>query len=348
MLPIRSINKVATEEDILKEIETYKHEKKVETLCNDLITKYNLEMTLTHVEFTQFGKKAVFYFIAPARVDFRDLVKDLVNELKMRIELRQISVRDRSASVGGIGPCGRELCCSSFLSKYGAVNVKMAKNQDLTINYSKLNGVCGQLKCCLQYEDEVYAEKRKKLPEEGAVIETYTGEIGVVRRLNILSEQFDILTTSGVIKRFVVEEFKDYRDDFKMPEQFDHITDETKTINGLERSTNLKEKNKEHDRVKAENRGKEFAKKAFTEIFGAETLDYSLPEVAELLSSKAVPMKNLEEELPAHINKDEDFEDLEPQTQPQKTNPQNNNNNHNHNRNNNTTNRNNNRNHNRR
>jgi cell fate regulator YaaT (PSP1 superfamily) len=174
MLPVRSISKVATNDDIDRDKEAYRQQKNAENICNDLIEEFRLDMQLTHVEFTSFGKKAVFYFIAPARVDFRDLVKDMVGKLKMRIELRQISVRDRSASIGGIGPCGRELCCSSFLTKYGNVGIKMAKNQDLTLNLSKLNCVCGQLKCCQQYEDDVNREKSSRLPKEGDIITTYT------------------------------------------------------------------------------------------------------------------------------------------------------------------------------
>src|SRR5690606_38089141 len=233
MLPLRSINKIATEEDIRLEKENYKRQKEVETLCQNLIDKHNLDMNLTHVEFTQFGKKAVFYFVAPARVDFRGLVKDLVSELKLRIELRQISVRDRSASIGSVGPCGRELCCSSFLSRYGNVSVKMAKNQNLTLNYSKLNGVCGQLKCCLQYEDEVYAEKRKKLPNEGELVQTLNGDIGEVRRLHLLTEQFDILTIEGRIRRYTVDQFKSLAENSRMPNHFDNISDETSTVIGL-------------------------------------------------------------------------------------------------------------------
>lgn len=235
MLPLRSINKIANEEDIAKEKETYKKQKDTETLCQDLIDKHNLDMNLTHVEFTQFGKKVVFYFVAPARVDFRGLVKDLVSELRLRIELRQISVRDRAASQGALGPCGRELCCSSFLSRYGNVNIKMAKNQNLTLNYSKLNGVCGQLKCCLQYEDEVYDEKRKKLPREGKFIKTTDGERGKVFRLHILSEQFDLLSNNGKIKRYTNNYFAKEIDqqEAKMPNKFDHISDETATVIGL-------------------------------------------------------------------------------------------------------------------
>jgi hypothetical protein len=180
-------------------------------------------------------EKVVFYFVAPARVDFRGLVKDLVSELKLRIELRQISVRDRAASQGALGPCGRELCCSSFLSRYGNVNIKMAKNQNLTLNYSKLNGVCGQLKCCLQYEDEVYDQKRKALPNEGRIIRTRDGEMGKVFRLHLLSEQFDLLTNKGKIKRYTAHYFDKEIDPKRanMPHKFDHLSDETTTVIGL-------------------------------------------------------------------------------------------------------------------
>ncbi|MFN8369673.1 MAG: regulatory iron-sulfur-containing complex subunit RicT [Bacteriovoracaceae bacterium] len=137
MLPLYSISKVATAKDVELQKQHSKREQEAEVYFIELIKKYNLEMELTHLEFTQFGKKAVFYFLAPARVDFRDLVKDLVNKLKMRIELRQISLRDRAAALGGLGPCGRELCCSSFLNQFGNCNIKMAKNQGLNLIPSK-------------------------------------------------------------------------------------------------------------------------------------------------------------------------------------------------------------------
>lgn len=234
MLPIKNIQKVATQEDIDDDLRTYRKQKETETLCLRLIEKYELDMNLTHVEFTQFGKKVVFYFTAPARVDFRDLVKDLVNELKLRIELRQISVRDRSAAIGGIGPCGRLLCCSSFLDKYGNVNIKMAKNQNLTLTFSKLNGVCGQLKCCLQYENDVYYQRRKGLPEEGSMVETLSGDKGKVLRLHLLSEQFDVLTDRGNIKRYSKNQFKQTLGaNYQFPQRFDHISDETSNVIGI-------------------------------------------------------------------------------------------------------------------
>lgn len=287
MLPIRSISKIANDEDIEKDHEAYRQQKSAEIVCNDLIEHYKLDMQLTHVEFTSFGKKAVFYFIAPARVDFRELVKDLVGKLKTRIELRQISVRDRSASIGGIGPCGRELCCSSFLTKYGNVAIKMAKNQDLTLNFSKLNGVCGQLKCCLQYEDEVYKEKRSRLPKEGDIISTYTGEIGRVDRLQLLSEQFVMMTNKGVRKRFVVDLYKETLDKetANFPREFDFISDETHKIIGLDEAAAKKINLFESEVKTYKEKSVQYADDIFESLFGAKSLEYSLPDVKELETS---------------------------------------------------------------
>lgn len=297
MLPIRSIAKVATEEDIVADQEAYRQQKEAENICNDLIEDYKLDMQLTHVEFTSFGKKAVFYFIAPARVDFRDLVKDLVGKLKTRIELRQISVRDRSASIGGIGPCGRELCCSSFLTKYGNVGIKMAKNQDLTLNFSKLNGVCGQLKCCLQYEDDVYREKRSRLPKEGDIISTHTGEIGRVDRLHLLTEQFVMMTNRGVRKRFVVDLYKETLDKetANFPKEFDSISDETHKVIGMDEAETKKIKAFEAEVKTYQTKSKSFAEGIFESLFGEKSLDYSLPEVKEPESDKP-KVKTPEEE----------------------------------------------------
>ena len=298
MLPVRSISKVAMEEDIIKDKDAYHQQKNAENICNDLIEQYQLDMHLTHVEFTSFGKKAVFYFIAPARVDFRDLVKDLVGRLKTRIELRQISVRDRSASVGGLGPCGRELCCSSFLTKYGNVGIKMAKNQDLTLNFSKLNGVCGQLKCCLQYEDEVYREKRSRLPKEGDIISTHTGEIGRVDRLHLLSEQFVMMTNRGVRKRYVVDLYKDTlnKEEANFPREFESVSDETFKVVGLDEAAAKKIKMFEEDVKVHKNQSKNFADTIFESLFGEKTLDYSLPDLAEPEGSVKKHVVNPDEE----------------------------------------------------
>lgn len=298
MLPIRSIAKIADEEDILKDHEAYRQQKSAENICNDLIEKHQLDMLLTHVEFTSFGKKAVFYFIAPARVDFRELVKDLVAKLKTRIELRQISVRDRSAAIGGIGPCGRELCCSSFLTKYGNVGIKMAKNQDLTLNFSKLNGVCGQLKCCLQYEDDVYREKRNHLPKENDIITTHTGETGKVLRLHLLSEQFEILTNKGVKKRYVAELYKEAlnKEEANFPKEFDSVSDETHKVIGLDESQTKKTKAFEAEVKTYREVSKDFAEKTFENLFGEISLGLMLPELQEPESDRPRFIFNPEEE----------------------------------------------------
>lgn len=269
MLPIRTINKIATEEDLIKQAEDYRRQKQFERICLDCIEKYKLDMNLTHVEFTQFGKKAVFYFTAPARVDFRELVKDLVSQLKLRIELRQISLRDRAAAVGGIGPCGRELCCSSFLGKYGNANIKMAKNQNLSLIFNKLNGVCGQLKCCLQYEDEVYFNKRKKLPQEGACIQTRNGDRGRIERLHLLPEQFDMLTEHGTIRRYSISMYdasKILGPDYRLP-QFDHISDETMNVIGLDEEMAYRTKKFEREIEEIKNNVAPYTKLVMEELF---------------------------------------------------------------------------------
>ncbi|MBF0359634.1 MAG: hypothetical protein HQK49_01390 [Oligoflexia bacterium] len=240
MLPVRSIIKPATDKDVVREESYVAKEKDAKDVCNRLVEKLNLNMELTHVEYTQFGKKAVFYFTAPGRVDFRELVKGLVSELKMRIELRQIYIRDRTAAIGGIGPCGRQFCCNSFLEKYGHVNIKMAKTQLLTLTQNKLNGVCGQLKCCMQYEDDVYQDKKLKLPEIGSFIKAKNGDVGKVERLHILIEQFDMVTDKGKRRRYFCTQY-DPNDEhnknsrkLEFPFNFDYIADECGQVIGLE------------------------------------------------------------------------------------------------------------------
>ena len=267
---LKSIKKIATQEDIDLDLENTRKQKETEVICQRLIEKHQLEMNLTHVEFTQFGKKVVFYFNAPARVDFRGLVKDLVSELKLRIELRQISVRDRAASQGALGPCGRELCCSSFLSRYGNVTLKMAKNQNLSLNFSKLNGVCGQLKCCLQYEDEVYSQKRKKLPKENDFIKTHSGHLGKVLRVQILGEQFDLIDKEGVIRRFTAEMFDKSIDKIEMPKRFPGISDQTSSVIGLAEYQEKLSKKFTQERHRASLEALSIAKNEFEKHSGIE------------------------------------------------------------------------------
>lgn len=236
MLPIRSISKIASQEDFDEQKASSVKSKEAWNSGNEVVTKLNLDMNITHVEIIQFGKKMVFYFTAPARVDFRELVKDLVGKLKTRIELRQISVRDRAAALGSIGPCGQMTCCSSFLKNYGSVSIKMAKNQNLALIPSKINGVCGQIKCCIKYEDDVYSEKRKKIPRENSIVQAVNGDIGKVTRLHILAERFDMLTERGIIRRYSSSQFdpdKQLPEGYRFPQDFDSITTELDKVIGL-------------------------------------------------------------------------------------------------------------------
>ena len=233
MLPIRSINKVATDEDIAKQHYGLEQQRSAKALCSHLAFEYGLDMNITHVESVQMGKKIVFYFTAPARIDFRELVKRLVLELKMRIELRQVSVRGRVAALGSVGSCGLATCCSTFLKEHGQVNIKMAKNQNLALIPNKLNGVCGQIKCCVKYEDDVYAEKRSRLPQEGEYLEAINGDKGRVNRIHVLSEQFDMLTTTGHIRRYAQKQFLKERllpKDFAFPRDFESIVNELHSV----------------------------------------------------------------------------------------------------------------------
>lgn len=233
----RPINRAATEEDLIEQREHLHREREADLICKQLIDAHQLDMTLTHVEFLQNGKKGVFYFNAPNRVDFRSLVKDLVGRLRMRVELRQISVRDRTAAIGAIGVCGLQTCCSSFLKNYGSVSIKMAKNQNLALVPTKINGVCGQIKCCMKYEDAVYVEKKKILPKEGSIIETTGGDRGKVYRIHILIEQFEMITDEGRKRRYAVNQYDPNimpPEDYRFPRELPYVQDETHTIIGLE------------------------------------------------------------------------------------------------------------------
>ena len=245
MLPIRNISREASQEDIKDQRNNIMKEKEAEVLCLNLIKKYELDMTLTHVEFLHFGKKAVFYFNAPNRVDFRNLVKDLVKDLKMRIELRQISVRDRAAALGAIGPCGLQTCCSSFLKSYGNVSIKLAKNQNLALIASKVNGVCGQIKCCVKYEDEVYSEKKTRLPKEGQMVSLKNGDKGKITKIHILSEKFEAMTDKGQIRRYecgLYDPKNKLPENWTFPSSFDHIVNETTNLIKLDKDEGSKEK----------------------------------------------------------------------------------------------------------
>ena len=185
--PLKKIIRIATAEDDRKHKENVKKKERALQLCQEKIDKHGLVMKLIDVEYTFDNSKIIFYFTADGRVDFRELVKDLASVFKMRIELRQIGVRDEAKMMGGIGGCGRSLCCNSWLADFEPVSIKMAKVQNLSLNPTKISGICGRLMCCLKYENDIYMEMRKGMPEVGERIKTPDGLAKVIDT-NILED----------------------------------------------------------------------------------------------------------------------------------------------------------------
>ena len=183
--PLKKIVRIANEKDHKQHIENVKKKEKALKLCQEKVDKHGLVMKLIDVEYTFDNSKIVFYFTADGRVDFRELVKDLAGVFKMRIELRQIGVRDEAKMLGGIGSCGRSLCCHSWLADFEPVSIKMAKVQNLSLNPTKISGICGRLMCCLKYENDIYMEFRKGMPEVGEKVKTPDG-LGKVIDTNLL------------------------------------------------------------------------------------------------------------------------------------------------------------------
>ena len=189
--PLKKVLRIATNRDIKRHEECKEIEKEAFKVCEEKIKEHKLNMTLTEVECKFDNSKILFYFTADGRVDFRELVKDLAAIYKTRIELRQIGLRDEVKRIGGNGVCGRELCCCTFLNDFEAVSIKMAKEQNISLNPSKISGNCGRLMCCLKYENDVYEDKLKHLPNVGAIVKTEDG-IGEVDNIEILKEQLRI------------------------------------------------------------------------------------------------------------------------------------------------------------
>ena len=185
--PLKKVIRIANHKDIKHDEENKKKEKEAFKICEDKIKKLKLDMHLTDVQYTFDNSKLLFCFTADGRIDFRELVKELAAIFKTRIELRQIGVRDEVKRIGGNGVCGRELCCCSFLNNFETVSIKMAKEQNMSLNPSKISGNCGRLMCCLKYEQEVYEDKLKHLPKIGATVQTEDGE-GIVDSIETLKE----------------------------------------------------------------------------------------------------------------------------------------------------------------
>ena len=212
--PLKKVLRVATYKDKKHYEECKRKEKEAFDICQKKIKEHKLDMTLTDVEVKFDDSKILFYFTADGRVDFRDLVKDLAAIYKTRIELRQIGVRDEVKRIGGNGVCGRELCCCTFLSDFEPVSIKMAKEQNISLNPSKISGNCGRLMCCLKYENNVYEEKLARLPHIGAIVKTPDGE-GEIDGIETLKERVRVKIKNEdgfVYKRYDAKDVKVIKD----------------------------------------------------------------------------------------------------------------------------------------
>jgi len=203
---MKPVVRIASDADFDLEHESLLREARARRICLERLRERGLLMKLVSAEFSLDGRKVVFYFIAEGRIDFRDLVRDLANTLRVRVEMKQIGARDETKVTGGVGPCGRELCCSSFLRDFDAVTVKMAREQGLALNPSRLAGMCGRLKCCLKYEYGTYLELKKTLPNLGRRVQSVKGDGKVVRQ-NILKQTVMIaLENDGPVVEATLED----------------------------------------------------------------------------------------------------------------------------------------------
>ena len=209
--PLKPVIRIATEADEKTVERNHEKEKDAFKICLEKIAKHKLEMKLVEAEYTFDNNKLLFYFTADGRIDFRELVKDLAAVFRTRIELRQIGVRDETKIMGGIGICGRELCCNTYLSEFVPVSIKMAKEQNLSLNPTKISGVCGRLMCCLKNEQETYEELNKKLPGLGDTVTTPDGMQGTVHSVNVLRQRVKVvveINDEKEIQEFPVDELK--------------------------------------------------------------------------------------------------------------------------------------------
>ncbi|MDD3416641.1 MAG: stage 0 sporulation family protein [Lachnospiraceae bacterium] len=209
--PLKVVLRVATKEDKATEINNREKEKEAYKICLEKIKKHELEMKLIDAEYTFDNNKVLFYFTADGRIDFRELVKDLAAVFKTRIELRQIGVRDETKIVGGVGICGRVLCCHSYLSEFAPVSIKMAKEQNLSLNPTKISGTCGRLMCCLKNEEDTYEHLNRKLPNVGDFVTTDNGLKGEVQSVNVLRQLVKVIVEvddEKEIQEYKVEQLK--------------------------------------------------------------------------------------------------------------------------------------------
>ena len=242
--PLKKIIRIANYKDIKHHDENKKKEKEAFKICEEKIKKLKLDMHLTEVQYSFDNSKLLFCFTADGRIDFRELVKELAAIFKTRIELRQIGVRDEVRRIGGNGVCGRELCCCSFLNNFETVSIKMAKEQNMSLNPSKISGNCGRLMCCLKYEQNVYEDKLKHLPKIGATVQTDEGE-GIVDSIETLREIVKVKLKDdngeAYYKKYNASNLKVLKD----PESEIVGEEESENLEELQRLEKLEEQDKE-------------------------------------------------------------------------------------------------------
>lgn len=267
--PLKGVLRLATDEDKKTYLENKEKEKEAYKICVEKIAKHKLDMKLVEVEYTFDGNKILFYFTADGRVDFRDLVKDLAAVFRTRIELRQIGVRDESKTLGSIGVCGRNLCCSQFLGEFMPVSIKMAKEQGLSLNPTKISGACGRLMCCLKYEQDTYEELLKSSPKTGATVTTPDG-IGTVTSVALLKGKVRVKLGEGdesTQKDFDVSSITNFNNRNESEDEHEIVDEDLRALEELELSENTDEssnktleQDKNHERKMKKQDGKKTVK----------------------------------------------------------------------------------------
>lgn len=239
--PLKGIIRIATPEDEDVEMKNREKEKEAYSICLEKIAKHGLEMKLISTEYTFDKNKLLFYFTADGRIDFRELVKDLAAVFRTRIELRQIGVRDETKLRGSIGICGRDLCCHTYLSEFAPVSIKMAKEQNLSLNPTKISGVCGRLMCCLKNEEEAYEELNSRLPNVGTRVKTPEGLSGEVQSVSVLKQKVKVVVTlendEKEVREYMVSELKFRRDRRRDRNDSDHDK-ELKKLEAMDKKEN--------------------------------------------------------------------------------------------------------------
>ena len=242
--PLKAVLRVATPKDDEQEASNKQREKEAFKICLEKIRKHNLQMKLIDAEYTFDNNKVLFYFTADGRIDFRELVKDLASVFKTRIELRQIGLRDETKILGGIGICGRPLCCHTHLSEFAPVSIKMAKEQNLSLNPTKISGVCGRLMCCLKNEEETYEELNRRLPNVGDYVTTEDGLKGEVHSVNVLRQLVKVIVNiddEKEIQEYKVEQLR-FRRKHNKNRKVDVNEAELKELEKLEKQDSGKSK----------------------------------------------------------------------------------------------------------